>query len=75
MPTEKVREFWDKTRAELDEVEINASLEAVEDADCNTPPRSCPAASSVGAMTWRSASNDAMAPEDPPPTCGRRCAK
>jgi len=22
-------------------------------------------------MTWRSASNDAMAPEDPPPTCGR----
>jgi len=33
MPTEKVSEFWRKTRAELDEVEINASLELVEDAD------------------------------------------
>ena len=36
MPTEKVRMFWDKTRAELDEVEINASVEPVEDPDVFT---------------------------------------
>lgn len=36
MPTAKVREFWDKTRAELDEVEIDASMEPVEDADAFT---------------------------------------
>ena len=33
MPTKKVREFWDRSRAELDEVEMNPSVEPVEDAD------------------------------------------
>ena len=36
MPTEKVRKFWDRTRAELDEVEINASVKPVDDADAFT---------------------------------------
>ena len=36
MPAQKVNTFWEKTRAELDEVELNASLEAVEDADAFT---------------------------------------
>ena len=33
MPTPEISDFWRKTRAELDEVEMNASLELVEDAD------------------------------------------
>ncbi len=36
MPTSKVSTFWERTRAELDEVELNASLEEVEDADVFT---------------------------------------
>ena len=36
MPTEKVRTFWEKTRAELDEVELNASVEPAEGADAFT---------------------------------------
>ena len=36
MPAEKVRTFWEKTRAELDEVPMSASLAEVEDADVFT---------------------------------------
>ena len=36
MPTQKIRAFWEKTRAELDEVEMNASVDKVEDADVFT---------------------------------------
>ena len=36
MPTQKIKNFWEKTRAELDEVEMNASVEKVEDADVFT---------------------------------------
>ena len=33
MLTEKIGKFWQKTRAELGEVEINATMEPVADAD------------------------------------------
>lgn len=33
MPTQKIREFWERTRAELDEVEIDPAIRLVEDAD------------------------------------------
>ncbi len=36
MPTEKIRNFWEMTRAELDEVEIDATVEPVEEADVFT---------------------------------------
>ena len=36
MPTQKIADFWEKTRAELDEVDMNASVEAVEDVDVFT---------------------------------------
>ena len=36
MPTQKISDFWNKTRAELDEVDMNASVEAVEDVDVFT---------------------------------------
>ncbi len=36
MPTEEIRKFWDQTRAGLDEVELNASVEPVEQSDVFT---------------------------------------
>ena len=33
MPAQKIQDFWNRTRAELDEVEINPTMEPVEDAD------------------------------------------
>lgn len=33
MPTQKIQDFWNRTRAELDEVEMNLSMEPVVDAD------------------------------------------
>ncbi len=33
MPTQNIQDFWNRTRAELDEVELNLSMEPVEDAD------------------------------------------
>ena len=36
MPTQKIKSFWQKTRAGLDEVSMNASVEEVEDADVFT---------------------------------------
>ena len=36
MPTQKINDFWEKTRAGLDAVKMNASVEEVEDADVFT---------------------------------------
>ena len=36
MPTQKIMNFWEKTRAELDEVDMNASIDKVDDADVFT---------------------------------------
>ncbi len=33
MPTEEIRKFWEQTRASLDEVELDASVEPVEQSD------------------------------------------
>ena len=33
VPTQIIQEFWEKTRAELDEVEIDPVVNLVEDAD------------------------------------------
>ena len=36
MPTPKINTFWEKTRAGLDDVDMNTSVEEVEDADVFT---------------------------------------
>ncbi len=36
MPTEEIRKFWEQTRASLDEVELDASVEPVEQSDVFT---------------------------------------
>ena len=36
MPVEEIRRFWEKTRAGLDEVAVDAHVEAVEESDVFT---------------------------------------